>query len=205
MKRFLLAAAVSALVTGAAAPLATAQVATPDPAAVKGGHYKVDPLHTQVIFSISHLGFTDFYGSFSGVTGDLQLDTAAPANSKLGVTIPAQSILTTVPKLTEELKGEQWFDAAKFPTATFTSTRVVRTGDGTANIVGDFTLHGVTKPVTLSAHLVGSGVNPLDKATTAGFEATGVIKRSDYGIKQYLPVLGDDIHLTIVGSFELQP
>jgi polyisoprenoid-binding protein YceI len=205
MKKMILAAAISALVTCAAAQQASAQVSTPDPAAVKGGAYKVDPLHTQVIFSISHLGFTDFYGSFSGVTGSLKLDAAAPDSSKLAVTIPVQSVLTTVPQLTEELKGERWFDAATFPTATFTSTRVVRTGHGTATIAGDFTLHGVTKSVTLSARLVGSGVNPLDKATTAGFEATGTIKRSDFGIKQYLPLLGDDVHLTIVGSFELQP
>jgi polyisoprenoid-binding protein YceI len=158
-----------------------------------------------VIFSISHFGFTNFYGSFSCVTGGLQLDTAAPAKSKLVVTIPVHSIFTTVPALTEQLKGDQWFDAAKFPDATFTSTRVVGNGPDSATIIGDFALHGVTKSVTLSAHLVGSGVNPLDKATTAGIEATGTIKRSEFGLKQYLPLLGDDVHLTLVGAFELEP
>jgi polyisoprenoid-binding protein YceI len=205
MKNFIAAVALSLMAIAAVAPQAAAQVSTPDPAAVKGGAYKVDPSHTQVIFSISHLGFTNFYGAFSGVTGGVQLDPATPANSKLNVVIPVRSIQTTVPQLTEELKGDQWFAAAKFPNASFTSTQVVITGPGTANVVGDFTLHGITKPVTLTARLVGSGVNPLTKATTAGFEATAVLKRSDFGIKQYLPMLGDDVHLTVVGAFEKQP
>ncbi len=206
MKMLSLAGAMSAiLIAAAGAPQATAQVSSADPATVKAGAYKVESYHTQVGFSISHFGYTNYYGLFSGATGTLQLDTASPASSKLAVTIPVQSVQTTVPQLTEILKGDQWFDTAKYPTATFASTQVVRTGADTATIVGDLTLHGVTKPVTLKAHLVGSGVNPLDKAFTTGFEATGTIKRSDFGISQFLPLLGDDVQLTIAGAFELQP
>ena len=206
MKMLSLAGAMSAiLIAAASVPQATAQVSSTDPAAVKAGAYKVESYHTQVGFSISHFGFTDYYGLFSGATGTLQLDSANPGASKLAVTIPVQSILTTVPQLTDILKGDQWFDAAKYPTATFTSTQVVRTSADTATIVGDLMLHGVTKPVTLKVHLVGSGVNPLDKAFTAGFSATGTIKRSDFGISQFLPLLGDDVQLTIAGAFELQP
>jgi polyisoprenoid-binding protein YceI len=179
--------------------------ASADPAAVKAGAYKVESYHTQVGFTISHFGFTDFSGTFSGAAGALQLDPVEPASSKLRVTIPIQSVLTTVPVLTEELKGDKWFDAAQFPTATFTSTQITRTGRTSATIVGDLTLHGVTKPVTLQARLVGAGVNPIDKAFTAGFEATGVIKRSDFGVTQYLPLLGDEVHLKIAGAFEQQP
>lgn len=206
MKMLSLAGALSAiLIAAAGTPQATAQVSSADPAAVKAGAYKVDAYHTQVGFSISHFGFTDYSGLFSGATGTLQLDAANPGASKLAVAIPVQSIQTTVPKLTEELKGEKWFDAAKYPTASFTSTQVVRTGADTATIVGELTLHGVTKPVTLKAHLVGSGVNPLSKAVTAGFSATGVIKRSEFGVSQYLPLIGDEVQLTIAGAFELQP
>lgn len=206
MRLLSLAGAISALLIAAAgAPQATAQVSSTAPAAVKTGAYKVESYHTQVGFSISHFGFTDYYGLFSGATGTLQLDTANPGNSKLAVTIPVQSVLTTVPQLTEILKGDQWFDTAKYPTATFASTQVVKTGADAATIEGDLTLHGVTRPVTLKAHLVGSGVNPLDKAFTTGFAATGTIKRSDFGITQFLPLLGDDVQLTITGAFELQP
>ena len=187
------------------APHAAAQqVSSKDPGAVKAGAYKIEPYHTQIGFSISHFGFSDFSGFFSGASGTLTLDPAKVDITKLDVSIPVQSILTTVSILDDQLKGDQWFDTAKFPNATFVSTKVTKTGGDTAIIVGDLTLHGVTKPVTLKAHLVGSGVNPLDKSFTVGFEATGTIKRSDFGIKQYLPLLGDDVTLKINSAFVLQ-
>jgi polyisoprenoid-binding protein YceI len=103
------------------------------------------------------------------------------------------------------LKGDQWFDAAKLPNATFTSTKVVRSGKNSAVISGNLTLHGVTKPITLKARFIGAGVNPLDKSFTAGFEATGTIKRSEFGVSTYAPLIGDDVRLTIAGAFVLQP
>jgi polyisoprenoid-binding protein YceI len=158
-----------------------------------------------VSFEVSHFGFTDFSGFFSGASGTLQLDPAKVSASKLEVTIPVQSVLTTVPVLDTELKGDKWFDAVQFPNATFVSTKVTSTGKDTATIAGDLTIHGVTKPVMLKARLVGSGTNPLDKSFTVGLEATGTIKRSDFGIKQYLPLVGDEIALKIAGAFVLQP
>lgn len=208
MKTRHLAAALTAmfLTIGAVAPAAFAQqVASANPAAVKAGNYKVEPFHTQIGFSISHFGFTNYSGLFSGASGTLQYDPAKPGASSLNVSVPVQSIMTTVPTLTDELKGDKWFDATQFPTATFVSTQVSATGKGKFTVVGNLTLHGVTQPVTLQAHLVGAGVNPLDKQFTAGFEAVGTIKRSDFGIKQYLPLLGDEVRLTIAGAFELQP
>ncbi len=207
MQRHLLGAGAAAMLLtfAAAVPRASAQqVSTRDPAAIKAGTYKVEPYHTQIGFTLSHFGFTDFSGFFSGASGTLVLDTAKPAASKLDVSVSTQSLLTTVPPLDTELKSNKWFDATQFPTATFTSTRITKTGRETATIAGNLTLHGITKPVTLKAHLVGSGVNPLDKAVTAGFEATGVIKRSDFAITQYLPMVGDDVTLRIAGAFELQ-
>ena len=204
--RFLAAGAVAALLAlSSLAPQAMAQVSSKDPNAVKAGTYKVEAYHTQVGFSLSHFGFTDFSGFFSGVSGTLTLDPAKVGIAKLDVSIPVQSVLTTVSVLDTELKGDKWFDAAKFPNATFVSTKVTKTGAETATIVGDLTLHGVTKPVTLKARLVGSGVNPLDKSFTVGFEATGVIARGDFGISQYLPLLGGDVALKIAGAFVLQP
>jgi polyisoprenoid-binding protein YceI len=120
------------------------------------------------------------------------------------VTIPVDSVLTTVPKLTGELKGEKWFDAAKYPTAEFKSTKITLAGAASAIISGTLTLHGVTKPITLQAHLVGAGVNPIDKAYTVGFAATGTIKRSEFGVSTFVPYVGDDVRLTVAGAFELQ-
>jgi polyisoprenoid-binding protein YceI len=183
---------------------AFAAATTPTLTSVKGGTYKVESYHTQVGFSLSHFGFTNYSGLFSGATGSLRLDPSNPATSRLDVTIPVQSILTTVPALTDELKGDKWFDATKFPQATFTSTNVTVGRDGETTITGNLTLHGVTKPIILHAHLLGAGVNPIDKAYTVGFEASGTIKRSDFGISQYLPALGDEVQLSIAGAFELQ-
>jgi polyisoprenoid-binding protein YceI len=183
---------------------AQAQAPSRDPAAVKAGTYKVEPYHTQVSFTLSHFGLTEFSGFFSGASGSLKLDPANPGADKLDVTIPVDSVLTTVPKLTGELKGDKWFDAAKYPSAEFTSMKVTLAGKASAIISGTLTLHGVTKPITLKAHLVGAGVNPIDKAYTVGFSATGTIKRSAFGVSAYVPYIGDDVRLTIAGAFELQ-
>jgi len=205
--RFLTAGAMTALLAlSSLAPQAMAQqVSSKDPSAVKAGSYKVEPYHTQIGFTISHFGFSDFSGFFSGASGTLTLDPAKAGISKLDVSVPVQSVLTTVSVLDDQLKGDKWFDTGKFPNATFVSTSVTKTGADTATIVGNLTLHGVTKPATLKVHLVGSGVNPLDKSFTVGFEATGVIQRSAFGVTQYLPLLGDDVTLKIAGAFVLQP
>lgn len=181
------------------------QVASPDPASVRAGTYKVEPYHTQADFSVSHFGFTNFSGVFSGASGSLVLDPAKPSAARLEVTIPIQSVQTTSAQLDGMLKGDQWFDAAKFPVATFTSTKVALLSKDTADISGNLTLHGVTKAMTLKAHFIGAGVNPLDKSFTVGFEATGTIKRSEFGVSTYAPLVGDDVRLTIAGAFVLQP
>lgn len=180
------------------------QPASTSPVTVQAGIYKVESYHTQVSFSLSHFGFSHFSGFFSGASGTLQIDPAKLAAAKLDVTLPIQSVTTTVAKLDEELKGNQWFDAAQFPTATFTSTKVTPTGKGRATITGNLTLHGVTHPVTLTAHFVGAGLNPMNKAYTMGFDASGTIRRSDFGVKTYVPLVGDEVQLTIAGAFEKQ-
>lgn len=181
--------------------LATASFAADAPMP-KSGAYTVEPGHTQVIFSLLHMGFTPYTGIFSKVTGTLKLDASHPAKSQLDVTVPVSSLQTTSDVLTGELAQADWFNAAKYPTAHFVSTSVTPTGHDDATIVGNFTLHGVTKPVTLHAHFVGSGTNPLDKHYTVGFEATGMLKRSDFGVSKYVPLVGDDVTLTIAGAFE---
>ena len=201
MKTFNVSIAIAAMIATSAVMAAPA---APTFDSVKAGTYKVESYHTQVGFSLSHFGFTNYSGLFSGATGSLQLDPAHPGASRLEVTIPVQSIMTTVPPLTDELKGDKWFDVTKFPQATFTSTSVKVGPDGAATIAGNLTLHGVTKPIVLHAHLLGAGVNPIDKAYTIGFQASGTIKRSDFGVSLYAPALGDDVELTIAGAFELQ-
>jgi polyisoprenoid-binding protein YceI len=123
----------------------------------------------------------------------LQIDPATAAAARLEVSIPVGSVLTTTPALDDMLKSDQWFDAAKYPNATFVSTKVTPTAPDSATITGKFTLHGVTKQVTLKARLIGSGTNPMDKTYNVDFDAIGKIRRSDFGIKQYLPLVGDEV------------
>lgn len=177
---------------------------TRDPAQIQAGTYVVDPAHTQVGWRVSHMGFSNYAGGFSDVSGTLELQPKNPAAAKLSVKIPVASVTTTSAKLTDELKGDQWLDAAKFPDMTFVSTKVAPAGKDHAKVTGDLTLHGVTKPVTLDVTLVGAGVNPLSKKVTVGFEATGTLKRSEFGVKTYVPLIGDELHLTIAGAFEKQ-
>ena len=184
--------------------LALAAVPVAQAATVQSGSYTVEPGHTQVGFSLLHLGFTPYSGLFSGATGTLLLDPAKPGASKLDVSVKIDTVQTTSDRLTDELKAADWFDAAKYPEAHFVSTKVTSTGAETATIDGRLTLHGVTRPVTLKARFIGAGVNPMDKAYTVGFEASGVIHRSEFGVSKYVPMVGDDVTLTIAGAFEKQ-
>jgi polyisoprenoid-binding protein YceI len=157
-----------------------------------------------VSFAISHLGFSTYRGRFDTAAGSMQLDPAKLAASSVDVTVRTDSVDTPIAKLTEELKTDQWLDAPKFPTITFKATSVAVTGPREAKVTGDFTLHGVTRKLTLDAKLVGAGVNPIDKKYTVGFDLTGMIKRSDFGVKTYLPLIGDDVEITISAAFEKQ-
>lgn len=190
------------LLAAAASPAGAQQAATRNPADVQAGTYSIDPDHTQIGFTLSHMGFSNYSGRLSGVTGTLTLADGDRSASKLSVTVPAKSFSTTSQKLDEELVSADWFDAKKFPSITFTSTKVTPTGADSATITGDLTLHGVTKPVTLTAHFIGAGNNPLSKAYTVGFDATGTVKRSDFGVTKYVPLIGDEVQLDLHGAFQ---
>lgn len=181
--------------------LSTAQAA-PAFSAVEQGNYAVDPNHTQVVFSVLHLGFTNYSGFFSNASGTLALDPAQPEASRLNVSIPTDSVLTPSTKLTNELKTSEWLDVAHYPKAEFVSSKITPTGTDTADIEGQFTLHGITQPLTLHARFIGAGQNPMNKAYTVGFQATGELKRSAYGIKTYEPLVADKVLLSIAGAFE---
>ena len=194
-----LAFAAFAIVAVAATPLA-AQPAV-DIAKIAAGTYKTDPAHTQVAFTVNHLGFTDYRGLVADATGQLVLDPKNPAAATVNIEIPISNIATNSAALTKHLHGADFFDSAKYPTATFRSTKVVVDGQE-AKITGDLTLRGVTKPVTLDARLAGAGPNPMSKAQTVGFHATTTIKRSDFGMTYALPALGDAVELQIEAAFE---
>ena len=191
----------AAIIAGLVLAASGAAVAQPKPAAVQGGTYAVEPSHTRVLFAVDHMGTSTWYGDFTKTSGALKLDAKSPAASHLEVSIATDSVSTTNAKLDEELKSADWFDAAKFPAITFKSTKVTVTGPDRADIAGELTLHGVTKPVVLHAKLKGSGPNPMTKAYTVGFDATGRIKRSEFGVTKYVPLVGDEVDLILSAPF----
>lgn len=192
----------SFLATGLGAVVTAQDATTQAPVQVKSGDYVLDASHGKITWSIDHLGFSTYIGQFIDVDARLKLDAANPANSTLTATVDADKVSTANDALDKHIKAPDFLDAAKFPKATFKATSIKQTGARTADIVGDLTLHGVTKPLTIKATFNKAGVHPADNKYTIGFDGEAVIKRSEYGVKGYLPVLGDEVALKIEAEFK---
>jgi polyisoprenoid-binding protein YceI len=183
MIRSFLAATAIALTLGATAPAFAADT------------YKLDPTHTSVTFQWTHFGFSHPSGKFMNADGAVTLDQANPANSSVQVSFAIAGVNTGVPALDKEFQEASWFDAGKYPNATFKSTKVAVTGKTTADVTGDLTIHGITKPITL--HVTLNQVGEEMKKATAGFTATGTLSRQAFGIGAYVPAVSDEIDLYI--------
>jgi polyisoprenoid-binding protein YceI len=184
MNRLTLTAAIIAL---AAAPLAGAQTS----------NWTADPAHSDVSFSISHMGISTVRGHFS-VTASIAYNDADITKSTVNATIDVSSVNTGQQGRDADISGAGWFDTAHFKTATFTSTSITKSGSQ-LTINGNLTLHGVTKPVVLQAEGPTGPVNGMDHKPHAGFTATTTIKRTDFGVGSNFPpaMVGDDVKLEI--------
>lgn len=167
----------------------------------------VDPAHTSVVFSVSHLGFSFCYGIFKTVAGEVVLDQQNPAASKFTFTVDVASIDTAQPKRDQHLLSADFFDAQQFPQITFVSKAVEPGQDDQGRtlykVTGDMTMHGVTREVVLPVVLLGVGKNPMSSATTAGFLCQTTLKRSDFGMGLNVGPIGDAVGITV--SFEATP
>lgn len=194
--------AFAALTTGpvwaAAAPVAPA------------GTYTLDKAHASLTFRVNHLGFSLYTARFSQFDATLKIDPAKPAAARIDATIDPKSLDLDNPPagFTEQLLGDQWLDAAKYPQMSFHTTSVKVTGAKTAKVTGDFTLHGVTKPVTLDVRFNGGYAGfEMDPHARIGFSATGKLKRSDFGISYGIPApgttmgVGDEVNFDIEAEF----
>lgn len=159
--------------------------------------YTFDPSHTYIGISWNHLGFSTQRARFGEFSGTLVLDEEDPANSSVSVSIRIDSLDTGVDRLDEELMGPDFFDAETYPVADFESERVELAGENTAVIHGALTLKGQSHPLTLDVMLNQIGANPINNRRTAGFEATSVIDRMEYGIDKYVPAVSAEIGLDI--------
>lgn len=159
--------------------------------------YAMDSGHTSVVVSWTHFGFSHPTADLSKITGNIDFDSAHVSQSRVDVTIPVDSIYTHVDKLTEEFKGADYFDVAKYPTATFKSTKVVSTGKNKMDVYGDLTIKDITKPVILHAVLNKQGMHPMVKKQAVGFDASTTFKRSEFRLDKYVPAVSDEVKLTI--------
>ncbi|MGH6617562.1 YceI family protein [Sphingomonas sp.] len=190
--------------------LLTAAIDKPDTSAsaMPAGNYVLDPRHASLVARVKHQGFSFYTLRFTGLDAGFGYDPAHPEASKLSVKIAADSIDTATgadpfgKAFNTELLAADWLDAKRFPTISFTSASI-DLGDGhIGKVTGDLTLHGITKPVTLDVTFNGSGKGIPGGETRAGFSATTVIKRSDFGVTKYVPVIGDEVQLAIEAEFK---
>jgi polyisoprenoid-binding protein YceI len=175
-----------------AALVITALAAAP---AARAADWQVDPVHSSVIFKILHMNTAPFYGAFKDVQGNISFDPANPTAAKFEITVKADSVDTRNEKRDQHLKGPDFFDVGTYPTIKFVSTKVE--GDAKKlTVTGDLTLHGVTKPVTATISLTGTGKGQ-GGVPIAGFDVQFSVKRSEFGMNYMPPALGDEINLMI--------
>lgn len=158
--------------------------------------FTVDPNHTFPAFEIGHFGYSFQRGRFNRTTGKVTLDTVARAGSA-DIAIDTASVSTGHAKLEEHLRSEEFFNSAKYPQMTFKSSSFAFEGDKVRSAAGDLTINGVSRPVSLKAEYFNCAPHPMLKKKVCGAEFTTTIKRSDFGIKTYLPALADDVMLRI--------
>lgn len=166
------------------------------PAVAAPETYTIDGRHTFPTFEVNHFGVSTQRGMFTKVAGKITVDRAAKTGN-VDVTIDTGSVVTGIQGLTDHLKGEDFFNAAKFPTATFKGDKWRFEGDKPVAVEGNLTLNGVTKPVTLTIASANCRDHPMNKKPMCGADATTTIKRSEFGIKYALPAVGDDVKLSI--------
>ena len=166
--------------------------------------YKLDPSHSQIVFSYDHLGFSTSYGMFSGFDGTIMFDKEDPANSSVELSIPVESIITGWQARTDHFLSPDFFNVSAAPAATFTSTDVEVTGENTAKITGDLSVAGATNPITMDVTFNKAGMHPMAQKEWMGASATATIKRSDFNLGKFAPAVSDEVDLIISVEAEKQ-
>lgn len=182
--------AVAAAVAGQAPEAAPAAPSLQDIA----GQYQVDRLHTSVVFKVKHLNVSYFYGTFTDSTGTFSITGPDGSGGSFEIQVKADSVNTRNEGRDNHLKGPDFFNARQYPTLTFKSSQVVRAPDGTFDVTGDLTIHGVTRPLT--AKLVNTGAGPgMEGEYRVGFETQFTVKRADFGMDFMLDKLGNEVQI----------
>lgn len=160
-------------------------------------HWQIDPMHTLAQFSVRHMGISTVRGAFTKVSGSVEYDAADPSKTVIDVTIDAASIDTHVTMRDNDLRGASYFDVAKFPTLTFKSRHVEPAGSGKLKVIGDLTIHGVTKEVVLEVDGPSEPMKDPRGNIHMGASASTKISRKEYGVTGGAMMVGDEIPITI--------
>jgi len=158
--------------------------------------YKVDSVHSSIVFRIKHLGVVNVYGRFNEISGTVIFDKENPSKTALDFSVPVESIDTHVPKRDQHLKSPDFFNAKEFPVITFKSKEVKKTDADTYQITGDLTLHGVTKSLAIDFKK-GGEAKGMQNEFRSGGETQFTIKRSDYGMNFMLNGVGDEVTVMV--------
>ncbi len=178
------------------APVAALAAAIAAPAFASPETFSIDATHTYPSFELNHLGFSVQRGRFNGATGKIVIDRAAKSGS-VDIAIDVGTIDMGLEKWDKHMKSEDFFNYEKYSSITFKSDKVMFDGDMVTGVEGNFTLLGVTKPLTLTVTNFGCGVHPFNKKNVCGGNAVAAIKRSDFGMKYAIPGIADDVKLLI--------
>ncbi len=167
------------------------------PAKAEPVRYEFDKAHTQILFFSDHFGFSKQQGEFQEFDGYFMFDEEAPENSSIDVTIKTASIDMDMERWDAHMKNEDFFNVTEYPEMTFKSTKVEITGENTGDITGDLTLLGQTHPVVLNVKLNKIGDHPMKGTKWAGFQATGSLDRTVWGMNYGVPMMSPEIELRI--------
>lgn len=172
-----------------------------DPVTAPAGLYRLDPRHSSLIFDVDHLGYSRFVARFDAVEATLDAAPAAPETSRLVVTVKAASIDTNVAELDRLIAGPELLDAGRYPDIRFETTSLRRTGKNSGEMIGNLTMHGKTGAVALAVTFNGAAPDPLTGEDTLGFSAEGRFNRADWGLGDWWPAVGNDVHVSVQAEF----
>lgn len=169
--------------------------------ALPAGEWKLDPAHAALIFRINHLGYSDLIGRFESFDVSLAGDASDPASARADAVIDMTSLDIANDSFAQELMGPKFFDTARYPQAVFRTLSVTPSENGGAEVNGELTLHGQTRPVTLDVQFNGTAFDAIRGAQVAGFSASTVIDRTDFGVSAFSGLVTDEVRIEIQAEF----
>lgn len=177
---------------------------TVDTSAIRSGHYVLDPAHGSVHFRVDHMGYSIYVARFNDIDAQFDFDNAQPQLSTLRISIRADSVDSGNKKMDELIAGRDFFDARRYPEIVFRADGVTIVDERTGIINGTLTFHGVTRPQPLQLTFRGGARNFLTGKYTLGFSASASLRRSDFNMGAYVPLVGDEVTIEIEAEFQLQ-